>query len=278
MDTIIGLGKAGCAIADKFAQHPQYTIFKIDSEDVDTNEKRTYLLKRYNHPEKYEQNIPSLKTFFKSATNDILFIVSGAGHTSAASLGILQQLSHKNLNVLYVKPDLEFLGEINTFQEKLVRNVLQEYARSHAIGRLYLVDNKMLAAILGDVPIVGYYDKLNDLIVSVIHMLNVYNHQDPIHATAFEPKETATVSTVGVVDIEQGEEKLFFSLDKISEKSYYYAINSQALETDGKLLRRLTENINKNIDKDIRAAFQVHSTSYEQNYGYVVVNTSQTNN
>ena len=278
MDTIIGLGKAGCAIADKFAQHPQYTIFKIDSEDVDTNEKRTYLLKRYNHPEKYEQNIPSLKTFFKSATNDILFIVSGAGHTSAASLGILQQLSHKNLNVLYVKPDLEFLGEINTFQEKLVRNVLQEYARSHAIGRLYLVDNKMLAAILGDVPIVGYYDKLNDLIVSVIHMLNVYNHQDPIHATAFEPKETATVSTVGVVDIEQGEEKLFFSLDKISEKSYYYAINSQALETDGKLLRRLTENINKNVDKDIRAAFQVHSTSYEQNYGYVVVNTSQTNN
>lgn len=278
MDTIIGLGKAGCAIADKFAQHPQYTIFKIDSEDVDTNEKRTYLLKRYNHPEKYEQNIPSLKTFFKSATNDILFIVSGAGHTSAASLGILQQLSHKNLNVLYVKPDLEFLGEINTFQEKLVRNVLQEYARSHAIGRLYLVDNKMLAAILGDVPIVGYYDKLNDLIVSVIHMLNVYNHQDPIHATAFEPKETATVSTVGVVDIEQGEEKLFFSLDKISEKSYYYAINSQALETDGKLLRRLTENINKNVDKDIRAAFQVHSTSYEQNYGYVVANTSQTNN
>jgi len=278
VDTIIGLGKAGCAIADKFAQHPQYTIFKIDSEDVDTNEKRTYLLKRYNHPEKYEQNIPSLKTFFKSATNDILFIVSGAGHTSAASLGILQQLSHKNLNVLYVKPDLEFLGEINTFQEKLVRNVLQEYARSHAIGRLYLVDNKMLAAILGDVPIVGYYDKLNDLIVSVIHMLNVYNHQDPIHATAFEPKETATVSTVGVVDIEQGEEKLFFSLDKISEKSYYYAINSQALETDGKLLRRLTENINKNVDKDIRAAFQVHSTSYEQNYGYVVVNTSQTNN
>jgi hypothetical protein len=278
VDTIIGLGKAGCAIADKFAQHPQYTIFKIDSEDVDTNEKRTYLLKRYNHPEKYEQNIPSLKTFFKSATNDILFIVSGAGHTSAASLGILQQLSHKNLNVLYVKPDLEFLGEINTFQEKLVRNVLQEYARSHAIGRLYLVDNKMLAAILGDVPIVGYYDKLNDLIVSVIHMLNVYNHQDPIHATAFEPKETATVSTVGVVDIEQGEEKLFFSLDKISEKSYYYAINSQALETDGKLLRRLTENINKNVDKDIRAAFQVHSTSYEQNYGYVVANTSQTNN
>ena len=278
MDTIIGLGKAGCAIADKFAQYPQYRIFKIDSEDIDKNEKRTYLLKRYDHPEKYENNIPSLKTFFKNTTDDILFIVSGAGYISAASLRILQQLSHKNLNVLYIKPDLEFLGETNTFQERLVRKVLQEYARSQAIHRLYLIDNKIITAILGDVPIVGYYDKLNDLIVSVVHMLNVYNHQEPVHATAFEPKETATVSTVGVVDIEKGEEKLFFSLDSISEKCYYYAINSKALETDGKLLRRLTENINKNIDKDIRAAFQVHSTSYEQNYGYVVVNTSQTNN
>ncbi len=28
MDTIVGLGKAGCAIADKFAQYPQYKIFK----------------------------------------------------------------------------------------------------------------------------------------------------------------------------------------------------------------------------------------------------------
>ena len=278
MDTIIGLGKAGCAIADKFAQYPQYKIFKIDSEGVDKDEKRTHLLKRQTSPEEYEQHIPSLKTFFRNTTNDILFVVSGAGHTSAASLGILQQLSHKNLNILYIKPDVEFLGEINIFQERLVRNVLQEYARSRAVHRIYLVDNKKLETILGDVPIIGYYDKLNDLMVSAIHMVNVYNHHTPVHKTSFESKETATVSTIGVVDVNSGEENLFFSLDKISEKSYYYVINSNTLETDGKLLRRLTENINKNSDKDIRAAYQVHSTSYEQNYGYVVANTNQTNN
>jgi hypothetical protein len=278
MDTIIGLGKAGCAIAEKFAQYPQYKIFKIDSENLDKSDKRSHLLKRQNHPEKYEKNTPSLKTFFKGTTDDILFVLSGAGYTSGASLGILQQLSHKNVNILYIKPDVEFLGEINTFQERLVRNVLQEYARSHAISRIYLIDNKRLETILGDVPIIGYYDKLNDLMVSAIHMVNVYNHHTPVHKTSFESKETASVSTIGIVDIDSGEEKLFFPLDTISEKSYYYAINSNTLETDGKLLRRLTESINKNSDKDIRAAFQVHSTSYEQNYGYIVANTSQTNN
>ena len=30
MDTIIGLGKSGCAIAVKFAEYPQYKIYKID--------------------------------------------------------------------------------------------------------------------------------------------------------------------------------------------------------------------------------------------------------
>ena len=115
MDTIIGLGKAGCAIADKFAQHPQYKVFKIDSEGLDVSDERAYLLERYDHPEKYEKNIPFLGSFFEDVTEDILFVVSGAGYTSAASLGILQQLSDKNLNILYIKPDVEFLGQINTF-------------------------------------------------------------------------------------------------------------------------------------------------------------------
>ena len=30
MDTIIGFGKAGCALADKCAQYSQYSVYKID--------------------------------------------------------------------------------------------------------------------------------------------------------------------------------------------------------------------------------------------------------
>ena len=46
MDTVIGLGKAGCAIADKFAQYPQYKTFKIDSEGLDPKSKNCHLLKK----------------------------------------------------------------------------------------------------------------------------------------------------------------------------------------------------------------------------------------
>ena len=30
---IIGLGKAGCKIAELFKEYPQYTVFKIDSDE-----------------------------------------------------------------------------------------------------------------------------------------------------------------------------------------------------------------------------------------------------
>jgi len=278
MDTVIGLGKAGCAIADKFAEYPQYKIFKIDSEGLNSKSKNCHLIKKRGTPEEYEKAIRSMKTFFSKATDDILFVLSGSGMISGASLQILKNLKDKNVSILYIKPDLEFLGHTNVMQERVVRNVLQEYTRSGVFNRIFLVDNKKVEEILGEVPIIGYYDKLNDLIVSTFHMVNVYNHQEAIHATPFDTAETTRISTLGILNVDEGEEKLFFSLDNIREKCYYYAINSKVLETDGKLLRTLTDNINKNIGKEVRAGFQVYSTSYKQNYGYLVVNTEKTNN
>tara|TARA_Y100001938_G_scaffold112269_1_gene153742 strand:- start:547 stop:1383 length:837 start_codon:yes stop_codon:yes gene_type:complete len=278
MDTIVGLGKAGCAIADKFAQYPQYKVFKIDSEGLDSKSKNNYVLTKQGSPEDYETSVRSMKTFFKRITDDVLFILSGSGMISGSALQILKNLKDRNVNILYIKPDLEFLGHNNILQERVVRNVLQEYTRSGLFNRIFLVDNKRIEQILGEVPIIGYYDKLNELIVSTFHMVNVYNHQEAIHATPFDTADTTRISTLGILNVEEGEEKLFFSLDNIREKCYYYAINSKVLETDGKLLRTLTDNINKNIGKEVRAGFQVYSTSYEQSYGYLVANTEKTNN
>ena len=55
MDTIVGLGKAGCAIADKFSSYPEYKIFKVDSEGIEKKIKNCYLLPRHENPEKYEK-------------------------------------------------------------------------------------------------------------------------------------------------------------------------------------------------------------------------------
>ena len=88
MKTIIGLGQAGCNIADKFSQYPQYKVYKID---VDLKKApRCYSFPKYNTSEEYEKSCPSLKNFFKHVKGEILFITS-CGLISSASLRILEQ-------------------------------------------------------------------------------------------------------------------------------------------------------------------------------------------
>ena len=49
---IIGLGKAGCSIADQFTQYPQYEIYKID---VGLAGNRCLSVEHQIGPEEYEQ-------------------------------------------------------------------------------------------------------------------------------------------------------------------------------------------------------------------------------
>ena len=62
---IIGLGKAGCAIADKFAQYPQYDIYKIDVGLKGYKKNGIYDMPAQKSPEQYEAKCPSMRTFFK---------------------------------------------------------------------------------------------------------------------------------------------------------------------------------------------------------------------
>ena len=73
MKTIIGLGQAGCSIAEKFKKYPQYKVYKID---VGLKEAGSYAMKRQTTPELYESRCPNLKTFFKEVSNEVLFITS----------------------------------------------------------------------------------------------------------------------------------------------------------------------------------------------------------
>lgn len=59
MDTIIGLGSAGCNIADCFAEYPQYTVYKIDNNVYGKN---CYFLPKFDSPEEYEAHVGDLSS------------------------------------------------------------------------------------------------------------------------------------------------------------------------------------------------------------------------
>ena len=64
METIVGIGAAGCNIAEQFAQYSQYNIYKIDvglkhdshSYNIEVNGRHTH--------EEYEKQVPDFQNFF----------------------------------------------------------------------------------------------------------------------------------------------------------------------------------------------------------------------
>ena len=271
MDTIIGLGSAGCNIADKFAEYNQYKIYKIDCDLEGFKQDGIFTMPWQDSSERYEEKCPDLSNFFKDVAGEILFVTGGSGNISGATLSILEHLKHCDITVLYVRPDLSSINITKIKQEWVAFNVLQEYARSGAFKRIYLVDNSKIEEHLGDVPVIGYYDKLNDMIVSSLHMLNVYDHIKPVVDTFYEPLVGRRISTIGFYDSENSENKLFYSLDNIREMRYYYAINKKKLETDGDVLKK----IRKQIENKIETSYGIYATEYEQDYIYTVAHSSE---
>ena len=276
MEVIIGLGGAGCRIADEFAKYPQYDCFKIDEGRITGPiSRRGFSVAKQKDHEAYEANAPNLLDFFDDIEKDILFVIGGSGTISGMSLAIMEQIHKlpffKSISVLYIEPNLSLLAGVKKLQERATFYVLQEYARSGLIKRLFLVSNVQIENILGDVPIIGYNERLNQMIVSTIHMCNVYENVESIVDNFMDFKEHTRISTIGISNLEN-EGNMFFPLDNIKEMRYYFAINREKLETDGTLMRRVTENVVANDSID--TSYGVFATEYPDDYIYFLANTS----
>jgi hypothetical protein len=277
MKTIIGLGAAGCNIAESFSQYPQYKIYKIDTNMEDA--KNCYSLPSLKSPEEYEAKCPSFKKFFRYVKGDVLFITS-CGYVSATSLRILEHLKNKcNINILYVKPDLTLLPETKTLNHNVLFGVLQEYARSGIFNRIYLIDNIKMSEIIGDVPLREHYDRINQLISSTIHMVNVFKNSDSEIDTFGKTVDAAKISTLSLVSYDDGEEKMFFDLDIPRDKCYYYGVPEEMLKSDGSLMKKLSEQLKilKQYDK-IKVSYGIYSTGYDVPYIYGLLNSSVVQN
>ena len=271
METIIGLGKAGCRIADRFGQYPQYEVYKMDVGLKRTP--RAYGLKSASSPEEQEASLGSLKRFFKDVQGDVLFVVGGCGTVSGASLRILEQIKNCSLHILYIHSDPDLLGETAQMQQRITFNIFQEYARSGAFESMIIVDNPRLENILGDVPIIGFYDQLNELVVPTMHMVNVLGHSESVMDNISPPHEISRMVSYGLVDFETGKENLFFKLDNVREKVYYYAINEKKLREQGDIHKRVIAQVKENA-KNTKTTYGIYPTQYDEDYVYCVAYSS----
>ena len=276
MDTIVGLGKTGCALADQFSAYEEYKIYKIDVDLEGLKKNGIFDFPKQSNPEEYEKNCPNMKNFFKNCSGNILFIVDGSEQISAASLRVLENLYKKKLNVkiLYIKQDIHFFSKIAQFTDKIAFNILQEYTRSGVFERIYLVDMKNIEPIMEHLPLMQQTRASHRLIATTMHMMNVYDHIDSAIDTFCSFPETARLATIGY-GTPESEINYFFPLDKAREIRYYYGINEKRLETEKGLLKKIKTQLRDNEQEGIRTSYGVFSTSYEEDFVYTLALSSE---
>ena len=273
MISIIGLGNAASAIADLFADIKQYKVFKLNSK-IEKNTKYNFKLKKFDNPEEYETNIPNVKKFLEPAAEHIQFFVVGGSFSSNYTLGVLEQLRDKKVDLIYVQPDTELLTGFPVLIENTTFGVLQEYARSGLINSITLISNLSIEESLGDINIKNYYGSLNNFIFSSIHHLNYFTHSEPEIGQVSRPADINRIRAIGGLNMKNIEEKWFFELDNPRELCYYLAINTERLETEGGLHKRIVDMLKQKPKNAFRKiSYAIYETPYHD-FGFCVAHTN----
>jgi hypothetical protein len=270
MVNVIGLGSAGCAIADVLGEHDPYRIYKIDTNL--SKGKDCFSIAKRLKAEDYENHLPAKVTnALNKVDGEVVLIVGGGGKISAASLRILECVRDNITSVIYVKPDPSSSDESRRL-DKITFNILQQYARSGAIDRIYIASNSEIERVVGSVPVSHYYPQINSIIASTFHMANVYKNTEAKFSNFLDSDGVSRISTLGVGSMEKVIDQMFFPLDYVNEKIYYFAINQNQLDKDTQLLSNIKRRV-KQEDSTIKVGFGVYSTPYEKNYIYIISNT-----
>ena len=269
MKNILALGNAASKIVDSLIDYEKYKVYKVNnSEEKDKN---TYNIPELESAEDYENlNILSKIKFLPKIKEEVTFFVCGASKSSALSLKILESLHKRNIKirVVYFHPETEFLSEEQVLQERVIRNVLQEYTRSGLFQSITLVSNKTIEGLLGEVSVLDYYKQINKAFCDTFHMIETFKNTKPVMSTFSRLRESCRIKTIGASTI-NCEDRLFSPFNQEVELIYYYGINENKLREQSGLFRELTNNIKSKIDDEKKAYFGIYPTQYEHDYIYV---------
>lgn len=273
MISIIGIGNGASAIATKFSFIDNYQVYCLN-DSIGTNTKNEYYIEAYDDPDEYEEHLPDLSNFFKGVRERVQVFITGASMSSNYALGILEQIKDREIDLFYIKPDTELLTGTPLLLDNVAFGVLQEYARSGLFKSITLISNLNLEQALGEIPIKTYYDVLNESIFSTVHYLNFFEFTEPEIGQVAPPADFNRIRAIGILNIENFEEKWLFNLDTPRELCYYICINKERLASEGGLHKKLVDILKEKPKNAFRKlSYAIYETDHED-FGFVTAHTN----
>ena len=269
MKAILGIGSAGCNVVKQLSQFPVYECYYISNEIKKTS-KYKFALTEQSGPEEYEkQDMSKLHKWINKISGACTVFLTGASDSSSITLRALEHL-HKQgvkMDIVYFVPEVEVLSETKLLNERSVRGILQNFARSGLFEKICLVSNLRLEELAGSTNVFDYYEQINHVFTSTYYMLDVFKNTKPITSTFKKIKDSCRITTLAISSLEE-EDKLFFPFNKEVEVVYYYGINEEKLKTEENLFRSITNKVKSKITEERKISFGIYPTQYEDDYIY----------
>jgi hypothetical protein len=234
------------------------------------------VVKSLDNAEQYEREYIdfSWTSFIKDNNTEISVMVDGSEAVSGVVLTLLEKFRDRKINVYYVKSDFELMGNIEKLQHKVCFGILQEYARSGLFENFVLFDKTKLENILSNVGILEIEEEIATLINSTLHYINVYNNLKPMMSNNVSMSDITRIQTIGLSEIGSFDINWFYDLENIEEVIYYFAINSDTLKKEKKLLQTIKNQVKeKQKENNTKVSFGIFETKYNQNFVYCVGKT-----
>lgn len=273
---IIGLGKAGCKVSELFKEYPQYTTFKIDSDEKLKRKKNCLFIPKQSSAELYDSNPIDMKKIISGLDeDDIYFVTCGSGKVSACSLWILKELSsQRKVNIVYIKPDIESIDNKSRLRNRAHFHILQEYTRSGVFEKMFIFDNNNMPNIIGKTSILNYFSKINKFIVSSIHWYNIYINTDAVFDTYRDEYISSRICCFSLINIEEETASRTYDISDINQIKYFFGINKEVIENDEELLDKLN-SISSSDAEGKSIMYGVYSTDLEKGFSLGLLSSSE---
>jgi hypothetical protein len=271
----MGIGEAGCSVVSMFDNHREYNCFFF-SEDQE-NTKYTRKLPRMAKAEDCEGEAPKLSSHkTKEAIQDrVQVFLCGSSFSANYTLAILEQIKNRQIDIFYIKPDVELLiGEVR-LQERAIFGILQEYARSGLFNSFTIFSNPQIEKTIGEIPIKKYFETINKSIYYAVHYLNVFDHTEPLVGNLSKPSEVQKIRSIGIISVDKLSEQWYYNMQEDRDVAYYLCIASSRLENDGKLHSKVVQSLKskpRNAFKNV--TYAIYESPYESDFGFCVAHTN----